>query len=103
MLDEDFFLKYVASNRLMAVLFFVFPAAMGLGTFIESWYSTDTAKIWIYNAWWFELIIGLFVLNFIGNIFRYRLLRKSRAVLTIHLSLFSFFWNLSPVTWAMKA
>ncbi|MEL0275658.1 MAG: cytochrome c biogenesis protein ResB, partial [Flavobacteriaceae bacterium] len=84
---KDFFLKYLASTRLMTVLFFVFPAAMGLGTFIESWYSTDTAKIWIYNAWWFELIMGLFVLNFIGNIFRYRLLRKEKwAVLTIHLS-----------------
>lgn len=60
---------------------------MGLGTFIETWYSTDTAKIWIYSAWWFELIMGLFVLNFIGNIFRYRLLRKEKwAVLTIHLS-----------------
>jgi len=71
----------------MTVLFFVFPAAMGLGTFIESWYSTDTAKIWIYNAWWFELIMGLFVLNFIGNIFKYRLLRKEKwSVLAIHLS-----------------
>jgi len=86
-LMKDFFLKYLASNRLMAVLFFVFPAAMGLGTFIESWYSTDTAKIWIYNAWWFELIMGLFVLNFIGNIFKYKLLRKEKwAVLAIHLS-----------------
>lgn len=86
-LMKDFFLKYLASTRLMAVLFFVFPAAMGLGTFIESWYSTDTAKIWIYNAWWFEVIMGLFILNFIGNIFRYRLLRKEKwAVLLIHLS-----------------
>ena len=86
-LMKEFFLKYLASTRLMSVLFFVFPAAMGLGTFIESWYSTDTAKIWIYNAWWFELIMGLFVLNFIGNIFRYRLLRKEKwAVLAIHLS-----------------
>ena len=86
-LMKEFFLKYLASTRLMSVLFFVFPAAMGLGTFIESWYSTDTAKIWIYNAWWFELIMGLFVLNFIGNIFRYRLLRKDKwAVLAIHLS-----------------
>ena len=84
---KEFVLKYVASNRLMAVLFFVFPAAMGLGTFIESWYSTTTAKIWIYNAWWFELMMGLFVLNFVGNIFRYRLLRKEKwAVLFIHLS-----------------
>ncbi len=80
-------LKVLFSNRLTAVLFILFPTAMGLGTFIESWYSTDTAKIWIYNAWWFELIMALLMLNFIGNIFKYRLLRKEKwAVLTIHLS-----------------
>ena len=83
----DFFLKYLASNRLMAVLFFVFPAAMGFGTFIESWYSTDTAKIWIYNAWWFELLMVLMAINFVGNIFIYRLMRKEKwAVLLLHLS-----------------
>ena len=84
---KDFMRKYLASNRLMTVLFFLFSAAMALGTFIESWYSTTTAKIWIYNAWWFELIMGLFVLNFIANIFKYRLLRREKwAVLLIHLS-----------------
>jgi hypothetical protein len=30
---------------------------MGAGTFIESKYNTDTARILIYNAWWFEAII----------------------------------------------
>ncbi|MFM2011101.1 MAG: hypothetical protein RLZZ479_1492, partial [Bacteroidota bacterium] len=40
------------STRLMAVLFIVFAVAMGAGTFIESKYNTDTARIWIYNAWW---------------------------------------------------
>ncbi|MGB2404535.1 MAG: cytochrome c biogenesis protein CcsA [Flavobacteriaceae bacterium] len=84
---KDVLLKYLASNRLMTVLFFVFPTAMGLGTFIESWYSTETAKIWIYNAWWFELIMALFTLNFAGNIIKYRLLRKEKwAILAIHLS-----------------
>ena len=84
---KDIFWKYLASNRLMSLLFIAFPTAMALGTFIESWYSTDTAKIWIYNAWWFELMMGLFVINFIGNIFKYRLLRKEKwAVLLIHLS-----------------
>ncbi|MEY3600144.1 MAG: hypothetical protein RLZZ463_921 [Bacteroidota bacterium] len=67
----------------MAVLFVVFAIAMGLGTFIESWYSTDTARIWIYNATWFEVIMVFFVINFTGNIARYRLLRKEKwAVLT---------------------
>ncbi len=71
----------------MAVLFIAFSAAMAIGTFIESWYSTDTAKIWVYNAWWFELILALFMLNFFGNIFKYRLLRREKwAILMIHLS-----------------
>ena len=71
----------------MAMLFIAFSTAMAFGTFIESWYSTDTAKIWVYNAWWFELILTLFMLNFFGNIFKYRLLRKEKwAILMIHLS-----------------
>ncbi len=71
----------------MAVLFIVFATAMAFGTFIESWYSTETARIWIYNTWWFEVIMAFFVINFIGNIFRYRLLRKEKwPVLVLHLS-----------------
>jgi hypothetical protein len=27
------------------------------GTFIESKYNTDTARILIYNSWWFEAIM----------------------------------------------
>ncbi len=75
------------STRLMAVLFVVFATAMVMGTFVESWYSTETARIWIYNAWWFEVIMGFFVINFAGNIFRYRLWRREKwAVLLLHLS-----------------
>ena len=80
-------LKYLFSNQLMALLFIAFSTAMAFGTFIESWYSTDTAKIWVYNAWWFELILALFMVNFFGNIFKYRLLKKEKwAILMIHLS-----------------
>ncbi|CAZ98121.1 MULTISPECIES: cytochrome c biogenesis protein CcsA [Zobellia] len=79
--------KFFFSTRLMSVLFIVFAIAMGLGTFVESKYSTETARIWIYNAWWFEAIMVFFVINFIGNMFRYRLLRWEKwAVLVLHLS-----------------
>lgn len=79
--------KIFFSTRLTAILFIVFATAMAFGTFIESWYSTETARIWIYNATWFELIMVLFVINFTGNIFRYRLLRREKwAVLMLHLS-----------------
>jgi cytochrome c-type biogenesis protein CcsB len=79
--------KFFFSTRLMAVLFIVFATAMAFGTFIESWYSTETARIWIYNTTWFELIMVFFVINFVGNIFRYRLLRKEKwPVFILHIS-----------------
>ncbi len=75
------------STRLMAMLFLSFSIAMGVGTFVESKYNTDTARIWVYNAWWFEAIMLFFMINFIGNIKRYNLLRKEKwATLMLHLS-----------------
>jgi cytochrome c-type biogenesis protein CcsB len=72
---------------LTAILFIVFATAMAFGTFIESWYSTETARIWIYNASWFEAIMVFFVINFSGNISRYRLWRWEKwPVLALHLS-----------------
>jgi len=85
-MQEKFF-KYLFSNQLTALLFIAFPTAMGAGTFLESFYSTTAAKIWVYNAWWFQLIMGLLAINFIGNIFKYRLFKKDKwAVLLLHLS-----------------
>lgn len=79
--------KTLFSTRLMALLFIVFGVAMGIGTFVESKYSTETARIWIYNAWWFEAIMVFFVINFTGNMFRYRLFRWEKwPVLMLHLS-----------------
>ncbi len=79
--------KIFFSTRLMSILFIVFATAMAFGTFIESWYSTETARIWVYNATWFEVIMVFFVINFVGNIFRYRLLRKEKwPVLLLHVS-----------------
>ncbi|NJW52561.1 cytochrome c biogenesis protein [Salinimicrobium oceani] len=77
----------IFSTRLMAFLFIVFAIALGLGTFIENWYSTETAKVWIYNALWFEVIMAFFVINFVGNIFRYGLHKKEKwSSLLLHLS-----------------
>ncbi|MEN9487873.1 MAG: putative cytochrome c-type biosis protein CcsBA, partial [Bacteroidota bacterium] len=75
------------STRLMAILFLTFAIAMIVGTFIESKYNTTTARILVYNAWWFEGIMLVFVANFIGNIKRYQLLKKEKwATLLLHLS-----------------
>jgi cytochrome c-type biogenesis protein CcsB len=79
--------SFLSSTRLMAFLFIAFAAAMAAGTFIESEYNTDTARIIIYNAWWFEAIMLFFMINFIGNIKRYQLYKKEKWVtLLLHLS-----------------
>ncbi len=75
------------STRLMAVLFLVFATSMGIGTFLEDAYGTTAARIWIYNTWWFEAIMAIFMINFCGNIVRYRLYKKDKwATLLLHLS-----------------
>jgi len=79
--------NFFFSTRLTSIYFILLIVSMGMGTFIESWYGINTARIWIYNAFWFELIFFLLGINFFGNIFRYNLLRKEKwAVLFMHLS-----------------
>jgi cytochrome c-type biogenesis protein CcsB len=79
--------SFLFSTRLMAFLFLAFAVAMATGTFIESKYNTDTARIWVYNTWWFEGIMVFFMINFIGNIKRYQLLKKEKwATLLLHLA-----------------
>ncbi len=71
----------------MAVLFIGFAAAMAAGTFIEDAYNTETARILVYNTWWFEAIMLFFLINFFGNIKRYQLHKKEKwATLLLHLS-----------------
>ena len=82
--------KILFSTRLTATLFIVYAVAMGIGTFMDAGMETSPtpySRYWIYNAWWFEVIQALFVVNFVGNIFRFRLYKKEKwATLTLHLS-----------------
>ena len=85
-MDKKIF-SFLFSTRLMSVLFLTFAIAMGIGTFIESKYNTDTARILIYNTWWFEAIMVFFMINFFGNIKRYQLHKKEKwATLILHLA-----------------
>ena len=75
------------SMKLMTALIFIFFLAIGTATFIENDFGTPAAKAWIYNARWFEVVIVLLMINFIGNIFRYNLLRKEKiGTLLFHVS-----------------
>ena len=78
------------STKLTAVLFILFAVAMAVGTILDRNMETSPTpytRQLIYNAWWFEAIMVFFVINFVGNIFRYKLHKKEKwATLTLHLS-----------------
>ncbi|MDP5081376.1 MAG: cytochrome c biogenesis protein ResB, partial [Winogradskyella sp.] len=82
--------NFLFSTRLTAVLFIVFAVAMATGTILDRNMETSPTpytRALIYNAWWFEAIMVFFVINFVGNIFRFRLHKKEKwATLTLHLS-----------------
>ena len=81
------FSKALFSMRMMALAMLVFLLAIGAATMIESIYDIQTAKIMIYNAFWFECLLIYLTINLIANIVRYRMFRREKiATLTFHLS-----------------
>ena len=78
----------LSSTKLATLLLFVFGASIGYATFIENEYDTITAKVLIYNARWFEVLIFLLVINFILHIPKYKLTSKEKLpVFIMHLAL----------------
>src|SRR5680860_1226031 len=71
-------IKLVISSKATLVLLLIFTIAIAAGTFIEQIYDITTAKLIIYNAKWLEIVLALLVINFIGSIERYNLLRLER-------------------------
>lgn len=72
---------------MMGLMVLAFAVAIGVATFIENDFGTQGAKAVVYNATWFEVLLGLLGINLIGNIFKYKMWRKEKWVLlTFHAS-----------------
>lgn len=79
--------KVLFSLQTTLIYLLIFIVAIALATFIENDHGSDTARALVYNAWWFELLLALICLNFIGNIFIAKLLRKEKIpTLVFHLA-----------------
>jgi cytochrome c-type biogenesis protein CcsB len=73
--------------KTMAILMMIFAVAIGYATFIENDYGTMTAKAEVYNALWFEVLLGLLSVNLIYNIVLYKMYKKGKfLVFLFHLS-----------------
>lgn len=80
-------LSILFSNKISGLLLILFAASMAVATFIENDFGTETARSLVYNAKWFELLIVLLAINFMGNIAKYNLFSRQKApVLLLHLA-----------------
>jgi len=80
-------LSLLFSTRTTGLLLLLFAVAMATATFIENDFGTETAKSLIYDAKWFEVVMVLLAINFIGNIPKYNLVTWEKApLLLLHLS-----------------
>ncbi len=56
-------IRTLMSPRLTLLLLVMFGVSIAVATFVESRLSTASAKAYVYNALWFEILLGLFALN----------------------------------------
>ncbi len=80
-------LKHILSIKVAVVLLFLFGAIIGIATFVENDYGTQTAKALIYSAQWFEFFLLYFILVLIYNIVKYKSYKaKKWSVFIFHMS-----------------
>lgn len=66
---------------------FLFAIIIGVATFIENDYGTETAQALIYSSTWFEIFIFIFISILIFHIIKFKLYKKNKLfVFLFHLS-----------------
>ena len=78
---------FLSSMKTMVALMLIFAVTIGYATFVENDYGTMSAKADIYNARWFEVLLGLLALNLLLNILKFKMARKEKLlVFTFHVA-----------------
>jgi len=63
----------------------LFAVAIGTATFIENDFGTSAAQKIIFKSTWFEILLVLFGITILTNIFRYQMIRQKKwSTLTFH-------------------
>jgi cytochrome c-type biogenesis protein CcsB len=79
--------SFLFSMFFTGILIVIFAIAIAYATFIENDFGTTTAKVLIYNSWWFEVLLVILSLNLIGSMINHKLFsRKKWPILLFHLS-----------------
>ena len=77
--------KLFFSYKFILFMLFVLGLGAGVATFIESAYDTQSAKIAVYDATWYEGVMLMLTLSLLGIIFKNRMWKKWGAF-TLHVA-----------------
>ncbi len=73
------------STTTAGIYILLFAISIGAATFIENDFGTSSAQQIIFRSWWFEMILILFGISLVVNIFRFRMIQQKKwAILTFH-------------------
>lgn len=85
---KDIMKSYLTSlfnTRAAGIYMLLFAAAIGVATFVENDFGTSAAQKVIFKAWWFELLLVLFGITIVVNIFKYRMIQlKQWSLMLFH-------------------
>ncbi len=82
------FLSPFFHTRAAGLYLLLFAASIGVATFIENDFGTSAAQKVVFKAWWFELLLILFGITVLVNIFRFRMIQQKKwALLLFHLAI----------------
>ncbi len=71
-------LKTILSMKVAVATLFIFGITIGIATFIENDYGTQTARALIYSATWFEIFLIFFIIVLIYNMIKYKSYKKDK-------------------------
>lgn len=81
-------LSSLYTTRAAGMYILLFAISIGVATFIENDWGTSSAQKVVYKSWWFELLLILFGITIIMNIFKFRMIQQKKwAVLMFHASI----------------
>ncbi len=72
--------------KVAVALMFIFGIVIGIATFIENDYGTQTARALVYNARWFEFFLFYFIAVLIYNMIKFKSYKNRFPVFLFHFS-----------------
>ncbi len=66
------------NTRAAGLYLILFAASIGIATFIENDFGTSAAQKVIFKSWWFELLLLLFGITIVVNIFKFRMIQQKK-------------------------